>query len=107
MMFGKFIGLFDVSGGELLVILLFILIFFGSKGIPDLARSLGKGMREFKGATDSIKREILDSSSNIKKEITQPLDQQLEEFKKDVLNPIEKEITTIPKDLDAGSEKQA
>ena len=38
--------IFDVSGGEFLVILLVILMFFGSKNIPDLARGLGKGYRQ-------------------------------------------------------------
>ncbi len=48
----------DVGGGELVVILLVIVIFFGADKIPELARGLGKGMRQFKDATGSIQREI-------------------------------------------------
>lgn len=51
-----FIG--DIGGGEMLLIILVILLFFGSKNIPQLARGLGRGIREFKDATSGIQREI-------------------------------------------------
>ena len=44
--------------GELLIIMLFILIFFGAKKIPEIAKGMGKGIREFKDATKEIKNEI-------------------------------------------------
>jgi sec-independent protein translocase protein TatA len=44
--------------GEMLIIGLFILIFFGAKKIPEIARGLGKGIREFKDATKEVKKEI-------------------------------------------------
>jgi sec-independent protein translocase protein TatA len=47
-----------VSGGELVLVMLLALLFFGSKAIPDIAKTLGKGLREFKKATNEIKREI-------------------------------------------------
>ena len=50
--------LFDVSGGELLLILLFVLLFFGSKGIPDIARTLGRTMRQLRDASAEVQREI-------------------------------------------------
>jgi len=43
---------------ELLVIFLVILLLFGSKRLPELARGLGKGLREFKKATNEIKNEM-------------------------------------------------
>lgn len=43
---------------ELLIIALFILVFFGAKKIPEIARGMGKGIREFKDATKEIKNEI-------------------------------------------------
>ncbi|MDX1627535.1 MAG: twin-arginine translocase TatA/TatE family subunit [Fulvivirga sp.] len=52
------------GGWELIVIVLVILIFFGAKKIPELARGLGKGIREFKDATKEIKKDIEESSSN-------------------------------------------
>ncbi len=60
---------FDVSGGEIVVILMFVLIFFGSKKIPEMARGLGKGIREIKDASDSIKREIQKEGNKMKDEL--------------------------------------
>ena len=39
-----------------------LLIFFGAKKIPELAKGLGKGIKEFKNATNEIKKEINDSA---------------------------------------------
>jgi sec-independent protein translocase protein TatA len=60
-----------ISGGEIIVVLVFVLIFFGSKSIPDIARSMGKGMQEFNKATREIKKEINESTSGLKDEIEQ------------------------------------
>jgi sec-independent protein translocase protein TatA len=43
---------------EMVLIAVVILIFFGGKKIPELMRGIGKGMREFKDAKDSVKSEI-------------------------------------------------
>jgi sec-independent protein translocase protein TatA len=56
----------SLGGGEMFVILLFILLFFGSKKIPELARGLGKGMREFKDATNNIQKEITENVKSVK-----------------------------------------
>ena len=51
--------LFGMPGGwELLIIVLVILLLFGAKRIPELARGLGRGIREFKDATKEIGNEI-------------------------------------------------
>ncbi len=47
-----------LGGWEILLILMVLLIFFGAKKIPELARGLGKGIKEFKDATKEIKDEI-------------------------------------------------
>ncbi|NQY68676.1 MAG: twin-arginine translocase TatA/TatE family subunit [Flavobacteriales bacterium] len=49
---------FSFGGGEIFVILIIILMLFGSKKIPELARGIGKGIREVKDATNDIQREI-------------------------------------------------
>ena len=41
----------DIGGSELMLIMVVILIFFGANKIPELARGLGKGIREFKDAS--------------------------------------------------------
>ena len=52
-------GFFEMpGGGEMLLIVFFIVIFFGSKKIPELMRSLGRGIREVKDATRGIQQEI-------------------------------------------------
>lgn len=48
----------DLGGGEIMLIMVVILIFFGANKIPELARGLGKGIREFKDASREIRSEI-------------------------------------------------
>ena len=58
--------LFGMPGGaELFFIVLVIIMLFGSKKIPELARGLGKGMREIKNATGDIQREIREGAKDI------------------------------------------
>jgi sec-independent protein translocase protein TatA len=66
--------LFSMPGGpEMLLIMLAILLLFGAKRIPDLARGLGKGIREFKDATKEVKREI-DEASKTEEESSKQID---------------------------------
>ena len=58
-----------IGGPEILVILLFIVIFFGSKKIPELAKGFGKAMREVKDASNEIKKEIRDNTTSVKDDI--------------------------------------
>jgi sec-independent protein translocase protein TatA len=52
------------SGGHIIIIVLFMLLMFGGKKIPELMRGLGSGIREFKDAKDNVKREITDQINN-------------------------------------------
>ncbi len=45
-----------LGGTELIIILVIVLLLFGAKRLPDLGRSLGSGMREFKGAVTGENR---------------------------------------------------
>ena len=53
------IGLFNLGGGEIVLILALVLILFGARKLPELAKGLGQGIKEFKKAaretTDQIK----------------------------------------------------
>jgi sec-independent protein translocase protein TatA len=62
---------FDISGGEIFMILLVSLIFFGSKGIPDVARTLGRTMRQVRDAGQDVQREIRKGASDIKKTLNE------------------------------------
>ncbi|RQO66249.1 twin-arginine translocase TatA/TatE family subunit [Pedobacter sp. KBW06] len=48
----------NMGGGEILLILAVVLLLFGGKKLPELARGLGKGIRDFKDASEGVKREI-------------------------------------------------
>lgn len=48
----------NIGGSELLIILLVVFIFFGPKKLPEIGKSLGKGIREFKSAMRSVQTDI-------------------------------------------------
>ncbi len=51
-------AVFNLGTGEIILILLIVLLLFGAKRLPELAKGLGKGINEFKGAVDGAKKEI-------------------------------------------------
>jgi sec-independent protein translocase protein TatA len=51
-------GLFNFGGGEIILILALVLILFGAKKLPELARGLGTGIKEFKKATRDVTEEM-------------------------------------------------
>ena len=57
------------GGGEWIWIGLAVLLLFGAKRIPDLAKGLGKGIREFKDATKEVKDEIKKGGDELKSSI--------------------------------------
>lgn len=48
----------NMGGGEIMIIMIVVLLLFGGKKLPELARGLGKGIRDFKDASEGVKREI-------------------------------------------------
>ncbi|MGJ8667469.1 MAG: Sec-independent protein translocase subunit TatA/TatB [Patiriisocius sp.] len=78
-----------ISGAEIAFILFLVLLIFGADKIPEIARGLGKGMRQIKDATNDIKSEItktaekqgldLDITKDVRKEIDAVKDD-IEEF---------------------------
>ena len=67
------IALFNLGLLEILSILIVILILFGARRLPELAKSLGQGINEFRDAVDSSKKEIIDDldtspKDNVKKD---------------------------------------
>ena len=53
--------MFGIGFQEMLIILVVVLIFFGPKRLPDLAKSLGKGIAEFKKASEEVRKGIEDA----------------------------------------------
>ncbi len=60
--------LFGISGGEILILLLLVLLLFGPSKIPEIARMLGKGINEVKKVQREINSEIHRYSGDIEKE---------------------------------------
>lgn len=56
------------SGIELVVIVLIVLLLFGAKKIPELARGLGQGINEFRKASSEIRKEIEKGADDVEKE---------------------------------------
>lgn len=65
-------GLFNLGGGEIILILALVLILFGAKKLPELAKGLGTGIKEFKKATREVTDEVsrsMDESSTPQKRL--------------------------------------
>ena len=56
------------GGWEMVVIALVILLLFGAKKLPELAKGLGQGIREFKGAVNGVKDELKDAQDSVESE---------------------------------------
>ena len=61
-------GFGSIGMPELIIILLVILLLFGAKRLPELARGLGKGIREFKDATKHVEDEFKELEKDEKEE---------------------------------------
>ncbi|MCB0459537.1 MAG: twin-arginine translocase TatA/TatE family subunit [Flavobacteriaceae bacterium] len=80
-----------ISGAEIFVILVIVLMLFGADKIPTLARGLGKGMRQLKDATNEIKREINQTAEK------QGIDTN---FTKDIANEVTKIKNKVQDNID-------
>ncbi len=64
-----FLGLIGPIGGpEMIMIFVVILLLFGAKKLPELARGVGKSMGEFKKAREEFEREITRSEDEVRKD---------------------------------------
>jgi sec-independent protein translocase protein TatA len=86
--------MFGIGGGEFILIILVVLMLFGSDKIPEIARTLGKMFRQLKHATEDIKTEISKSaeanginSSNLTGGITEEI-QKVKEDLTGAVNPL-------------------
>ena len=97
--------MFGIGGGELIFIIFIALMLFGSDKIPDVARTMGKAMSQFKNATNEIKSEIhkgvesqgLDKSM---KELTSTFTSEVEKAKSTLDSNILPEVTKAKEDID-------
>lgn len=95
---GFFFLFLDVSGGELLIIILVVFLVFGPQKMPEIARKIGRAMNEMKKASNDLTREFRQEASGIRTEITAA-----QSKVQDELNNVNREVTKtrarINKDL--------
>jgi len=70
-MFCSVLLFFEFGAGEIMFIMLVALLLFGGDKLPELARGLGKGIRDFKDASEGVKREITNQIDNFEAKKTQ------------------------------------
>ena len=75
--------IYFISGAELVFVFFIILLVFGADKVPDIARTLGKGMRQVRNATQDIKSEI-EKSAEKQGLDTKQIEQDLKEVKDEV-----------------------
>ena len=75
-----------ISGAEIVFIMFIVVMVFGADKIPGIAKSLGKGMRQLKDATDDIKQEIQKSAEKqgIDTSFTEDIKSEFDKVKKGV-----------------------
>ncbi len=75
-----------ISGAEIGFIIFIVLMVFGADKVPEIARGLGKGMRQIKNATNDIKNEITKSAhqQGIDIDITQDVQKEIDKVKEDI-----------------------
>ncbi len=91
----------DVSGTEILVIFLVILIFFGSKSIPTMARTLGRTMKEIRNATADLQEEIKKSGLDVKKDLN--LNAFIQQTEEEIKQPLDQVLVDINETVHYGS----
>lgn len=90
----------DVAGSEILLILVFILIFFGSKSIPSIARTMGRTIRQIKDASEEVQNEIRKSGEGIKQDFQ--LQKMVDETVEDIEKPFREQAEIIDRSVNVG-----
>ena len=80
----------DIAGSEVLLILVFILIFFGSKSIPSIAKTFGKTIYQVRQASSELQNEIKKSGLDIKKDLN--IREQIQDITEDIQRPLDQQM---------------
>jgi sec-independent protein translocase protein TatA len=90
-----------ISGAEIFVILVIIVMLFGADKLPELARGLGKGMQQLKNATNEVKKEITDSakSQGLDTDLAKDIDKEVRNIKNKVQDNIDDLTGPIKRNL--------
>ncbi len=94
--------MFDIGAGEIIFIVLVVLMLFGPKKLPEVARTINKGMAQARKA----QRTFQDSVYNIKNEMNKSIDEAEKEINKEVLLKGDKNPLNIDKTSDNEKPKE-
>ncbi len=75
-----------ISGAEIAFIIFIVIMVFGADKVPEIARGLGKGMRQLKDATNDIKSEITKTAerNDIDLDVTKDIKKEIDKAKEDI-----------------------
>ena len=88
-----------ISGAEIFFIIFIVLMVFGADKVPEIARGLGKGMRQIKDATNDIKSEITKSAKKGGVDLESP-EKLTDNFKRNLTNNISSEVKNVKDTVD-------
>ena len=90
-----------ISGAEIFIILIIVVMLFGADKLPELARGLGKGMQQLKSATNEVKKEITESAKKqgIDASLTSDIQKDIKNIKTKVKDNIEDMTGPIKRNL--------
>jgi len=92
----------DVAGSEIIVIILVVLIFFGSKSIPGIAKTLGKTLYQIKNASAELQNEIKKSGFDIKEDLK--ISNLIKEQQEEITRPMNQVYSEIENTIHYSSE---
>ncbi|GHE23076.1 Sec-independent protein translocase subunit TatA/TatB [Sphingobacterium griseoflavum] len=101
------LGFLNIGSQEMILIVIVILLLFGGKKLPELARGLGRGIREFKDASEGIKREISDQINNFEKDLDVTPEEQAKIAEQSAEVKEEEKLTEVVAEGNAKEEKKA
>ena len=90
-----------ISGAEIFIILVIVVMLFGADKLPELARGLGKGMQQLKSATNEVKKEITESAKKqgIDASLTSDIQKDIKKMKTKVQDNIDDLTGPIKRNL--------
>lgn len=97
---------FNLGFGEIFAIFVVVLLLFGADKIPEFARSLGKGIRYVKDATDNVKRDIQSSVDEVKTDIDANVKMAKENFESvnNVKRKVNRQVNDLLEDVNSSVE---
>jgi sec-independent protein translocase protein TatA len=91
----------DVAGSEVIVIVLVVLLFFGSKSVPGIAKTLGQALYQVRNASNELQQEIRKSGQEMKADLN--IESILKETEETLVAPLDQMTTDIDNNIHYGS----